>query len=277
MTTRPLPELLDPSRRRPVREDLQRIWSRRDFIRFAAISELRGQQTDTVLGNLWHLINPALQIVVYFVVFGLILGTDRGVDRFLPFLAIGIFTFGFMRKVIVGGARSLVKNRGLIRSISFPRAVLPLVVAVTETVAFVFPFIVMLIVAVASGIVPTWRWLAMIPIFAAQTVFAIGIGFVAARINFYFRDFENILDFLFRMAFYFSGVLFYVDRFVRNPTARAIADLNPLFDFISLYRWSVMGLPVTGRLVISSIVWTVGGLVLGYLWFHRAERDYGRE
>jgi teichoic acid transport system permease protein len=179
--------------------------------------------------------------------------------------------------VIVGGSRSLIKNRGLIRSISFPRAVLPLVVAVTETMAFVFPFIVMLLVAVASGVLPTWRWLVVIPIFAMQTLFAVGIGFVAARINFFFRDFENILDFLFRMAFYFSGVLFYVDRFVRHPTARAIADLNPLLDFISLYRWAVMDLPVTGRLVISSIAWTIGSLILGYLWFHVRERDYGRE
>jgi teichoic acid transport system permease protein len=81
-----LPELLDPSRRRPLREDLRRIWSRRDFVWYSALSELRTQQTDTVLGNVWHLLNPALQISVYFVVFGLILGTDRGIDNFLPFL-----------------------------------------------------------------------------------------------------------------------------------------------------------------------------------------------
>lgn len=277
VTGRELPELLDPSRRRPVGEDLRRIWSRRDFIWFAAISDVRNQQIDTVFGNIWHLLNPALQISVYFVVFGLILGTDRGVDNFLPFLAIGIFTFGYMRTVIVLGATSLTKHSGLIRSMSFPRAVLPLSVGVTATVGFVFQFVIMLVVAAATGETPSVRWLMTIPIFGGQALFALGMAFVAARITFSFRDFENILQFLFRMAFYFSGVLFYVEKFVHNPTARQIADLNPLLDFITLHRWAVMGLPVSTTALVSSVVWSLGGLVLGYLWFQRREPDYGRE
>lgn len=269
--------LADPSRRRPVAEDLRRIWERRSFLLFAAGSDLRTQEMDTVLGNVWHLLNPTLAIIVYYVVFGLLLGTDRGVDNFLPFLAIGVFTYANMRKVIVGGARSLHKNRGLIHSISAPRAIFPITVMLTEAAAFVFPFVVMLAVALITGESPSWRWLVMIPIFVAQSMFALGMGFIAARITFYFRDFENILDFLFRMAFYFSGVLFYVDKFVRNPTARQVADLNPLLDFISLYRWAVLDQPIGTRLLVSTAVWTIAAPVLGYLWFQRRERDYGRE
>jgi len=269
--------LSDPSRRRPVVEDLRRIWARRDFLLFAAGSDLRAQEMDTVLGNTWHLLNPVLQILVYFLVFGLILGTDRGVPNFLPFLAIGIFTFSYMRKVIIGGAKSLHKNRGLIHSISAPRAIFPIAVMLTEAAAFAFPFLVMLFVAVVTGESLAWRWLMMIPIFVAQSLFAVGLGFIAARITFYFRDFENILDFLFRMAFYFSGVLFFVDKFVKDPTARRIADLNPLLDFISLYRWAVLGFPVGTRLIVSALAWTLIAPVAGYLWFQRRERDYGRE
>lgn len=272
-----LPDLVDPSRRRPVREDLRRIWSRRDFIWFSAISDVRSQQIDTVFGNIWHLLNPTLQISVYYIVFGVILGTNRGVDNFLPFLAIGIFMFEYMRRVVIEGARSLVKNSGLIRSISFPRAVLPISVSVTATVGFIFPFCVMLVVAIVTGETPSLRWLAMFPIFVFQAMFSLGLAFVAARITFSFRDFDNILQFLFRMAFYFSGVLFYVERFVTNPTARSIADLNPLLDFISLHRWAVMGLPVSTTALVSAAVWSVGGLVVGYLWFQRREADYGRE
>lgn len=244
---------------------------------FAAGSDLRTQEMDTVLGNVWHLLNPALQITVYYVVFGLMLGTDRGVDNFLPFLAIGIFGFSYMRKVIMGGAKSLRKNRGLIHSIAAPRAIFPMSVVLTEAAAFVFPFMVLLFVAVITGESPSLRWLMMIPIFVGQSMFALGFAFIAARITFYFRDFENILEFLFRMAFYFSGVLFYVDKFVHNPTARQIVDLNPFLDFISLYRWAVQGLPVSTRLVVSAIGWSVLAPVLGYLWFQRRERDYGRE
>jgi teichoic acid transport system permease protein len=269
--------LADPSRRRPVSEDLRRIWERRDFLVFAAGSDLRTQEMDTVLGNLWHLINPALQILVYYIVFGLILATNRGVENFLPFLAIGIFSYSYMRKVIMGGAKTLLKNRGLIHSISAPRAIFPIAVMLTEAAAFAFPFGVMLVVAIVTGESISPMWLLMAPVFVLQSMFAVGMGFIAARITFYFRDFEHVMEFLFRMAFYFSGVLFYVDKFVKNPTARQIADLNPLLDYISLYRWVVLGLPVGKRLVLSAIAWSVAAPVVGYLWFQRRERDYGRE
>jgi teichoic acid transport system permease protein len=276
-STPPQPPLRDPARLRPLGDDLGRLWRRRHFLVYSAFSELRAREMDTLLGNLWHLVNPALQILVYYVVFGLMLGTDRGVDNFLPFLAIGVFSFQFMRRVIVGSARSLVDNRGLITSVAFPRALLPLSVAVSEAIAFLFPALMMLTVAIITGETPTIRWLLLIPIFMLQALFTIGAGFISARITFYFRDFENLLDFLLRMAFYFSGVLFLVDRFVPDPTARAIVDANPFLGFISLYRWSLMDLPVTRTLVVSTFLWGLVGVAVGYLWFRRREPEYGRE
>jgi teichoic acid transport system permease protein len=270
-------DLRDPSRRRPIREDLDRLWSRRHFVTFAAMSNLHSQHMDTVLGSMWHLLNPAWQVLVYYIIFGLILEIDRGVDNFLPFLAIGIFAFQYMRRSIVGAARSLIRNRGLIQSIAFPRATLPVAVTVSEAVAFLAPAIVMLAVARLTGETVSLRWLLILPIFGLQTLFVVGASFIAARLTFYFRDFENILDFLFRMAFYFSGVLFLVERFVQDGTLRALANLNPLLDYLSLYRWAVMDMPVTRLLVISAFAWALITPVIGYVWFQRRERDYGRE
>jgi ABC-type polysaccharide/polyol phosphate export permease len=77
------------------------------------------------------------------------------------------------------------------------------------------------------------------------------------------------------MAFYFSGVLFLVDRYVTDPTLRTIADLNPLLDYLSLYRWAIMDMPVSSLLVVSAIAWAFLGLPAGYLWFRRRETSYG--
>jgi teichoic acid transport system permease protein len=271
------PELRDVSQRRPHWEELKRIWARRHFLWYAAVSELRAQEMDTFLGNLWHLFNPALQIFVYFIVFGQILGTDRGVDNFIPFLAIGIFSFGFIRSIAMSGAKSLVSNSGLIKTISFPLTTLPISVAVSELVAFGFPLAVMLGVAVLTGEFPALTWLAIAPIIGLQWLFAVGLGFMAARITFHVRDFQNILGFLFRMAFYFSGVLFLVDRFVPNPTARHIVNFNPFFDYLSLQRWAVMGDPVPGAVVAAAFMWAIVTPVLGFVWFRRKEGEYGRE
>jgi teichoic acid transport system permease protein len=134
---------------------------------------------------------------------------------------------------------------------------------------------VMLAVALITGETISLRWLLIPVIFALQTMFSLGMAFIAARLTFHFPDFDNILVFLFRMAFYFSGVLFLVDRYVSDPALRPIVDANPLFDYLSLYRWAVMDMPITKVLVISSIAWAVLGLPLGYLWFRARESAYG--
>lgn len=232
---------------------------------------------DTFLGNLWHLLNPALQIIVYWVVFGLVLGTDRGVDNFVPFLAIGIFSFQFMRSVIIKGSKSLIANRGLIQSISFPLATLPMSALVSELVALVFPLLVMLTVAILSAELPRLSWVLVVPIIGLMSLFSLGMAFVTARITFHVRDFTNILDFIFRMLFYFSGVIFLVDRFVTDPALLRLVYLNPFVDLLYMQRWAVMGMPVSGLAVASGFAWAFGGLILGYLFFRAREGEYGRE
>jgi teichoic acid transport system permease protein len=272
-----LQPLRDPARRRSTVEDLRRVWALRHFLWYSAVSELRARQMLTFLGNLWHLLNPALHIFVYYVVFGVIIGTDRGVDNFLPFLAIGVFSFDHMRRVVIGGSSSLISNRGLIQSISLPKTVLPLSLATAEIVSFAFPAIVMIVVALITGERPMLSWVLLAPIYVLQILFVTGLAFIGARITFYVKDFENILRILFRFAFYMSGVLFLVDRFVSSDSMRRVIDLNPFYDYVTLYRWAIMGMPISKLAVLSACVWPVVSIVVGYWWFRGREQDYGRE
>lgn len=84
------------------------------------LGELRAQHMNTVLGNVWYLLKPVLQVGVYFLVFGLLLKTSRGIDNLICFLAIGVFSYGYMQKSITGCAASIVTNEG-----PDPLAVLP--------------------------------------------------------------------------------------------------------------------------------------------------------
>ena len=103
---------------------LRSLLDRGDYMVYSALNELRSRQMTSLLGNLWHLLNPLLQIGVYFVVFGLILQVDRG-DNYLAFLSIGIFVFGFTQRSTMSGAGSIQNNKGLLNAFSFPRALLP--------------------------------------------------------------------------------------------------------------------------------------------------------
>jgi teichoic acid transport system permease protein len=177
------PELSKLGVRPPLGTYLRECWRRRDFARAIAEGELRSQNMDTVLGNLWHVLTPLLLAGVYVLIFGIILDTSRGVENTIAFLVIGVFVYHYSQKSVMGGAKSVVANEGLIRSIRFPRAILPLSTVLGHALAFVSPFVVMLLIALATGETPGVAWLLLLPIVLLLTVFNIGAAFVVLVFN----------------------------------------------------------------------------------------------
>ena len=256
-------------------EYLKRLWSHRHFMMRVPLEDLRAQNSHTFLGSIWLVLNPLLQVGVYFLVFGLIIPMDRGVDQYLVFLTIGVFVFFYSQRVISECTRSLVINVGLIRTIHFPRAVLPMSAMTGQALAFIRVFIVMSIVVLAYGNWPNFRWLLILPVFIIQNTFSFGIGLIGARINHSYRDLENLLPFVFRLLFYISGVLYSVDSVVEDDFWRAIFLLNPMYCLVSLWRWVLVGTSTGEEVWLATGIWSFLALVVGLAFFRSKETTYG--
>jgi teichoic acid transport system permease protein len=240
------------------------------------MADLRAAHMNTLLGNLWHVVNPLLLIGVYFVIFGVLLQTDRGVDNYIAYLAIGVFSFRFTQNSIQQGAGSIVGNSGLIRSMYFPRAILPIAEVVEQVLLLVPSVAVVLLIAILSGQPPLWTWLLLPFIFAVQTLFNLGGAFIAARVSDAFHDFRNVLPYFFRILFYGSAVLFSVDRFVTDPALLKVFYANPIYAYITLARYAILSEPLPWQVVVSALIWAVVLLVVGLLYFRAGEPRYGR-
>jgi len=276
-------DLIPLGRSLPVRVYLRSLWERRQFAISVPMGELRTQHMNTVLGNVWHLLNPLLQVAVYWLVFDVLLNTSRGIENFIAFLAIGVFCFGYMQRAIKACASSIVNNQGLIRSLSFPRAILPISAVVRETIAFGPSLVLMLLLAVITGEGVHWSWLLIIPWTALMAMFSLGAGFALARLTDGLQDVDNILPFLFRIAFYLSGILYAFERFVPEAYVEwlPIIALNPFYAFISHFRHALMSSYVADPavdpwLLPSALLYPVLFLVFGFLFFRAAEQSYGR-
>lgn len=278
VVAREVAELRDAHESAKLIPYLRELWGRRSYIRHVAMNELRQRQITNVLGSFWHLLNPALSIAVYFLIFGVIIESDRGVDNFLLFITIGLFVFQFGQKSTIDGSRSIVNNKGLIKAVRFPRALLPISSTVTEALASIPTFVVAYLVALGSGTDITWRWLMLPPLLLLMTLFNIGTAMVAGRLTTHFADTTQILPFVFRLALYMSGVIFSVDAYVEDkPLANTLFTLNPYYCFISLARWSIMAGNLQTDLLLSAILWTFVSLIGGFLWFRAAEEHYARD
>ncbi len=259
----------------PLDVYLRDLWRRRDYLLRVPVEDLRVQHAHTLLGNLWLLLNPILQVAVYLLVFGVLIELDRGVEDYLAFLTIGVFVFHQAQRTVSAGARSVVANVGLIRALRFPRAALPVGSAIGQLLSFTPVLVVMLSVTVAHGYAPGLRWLTLPGLLFALTAFGLGAGLAAARANHTYRDLENLLPFLFRLLFYLSGVLYSVEHFVDDDVLRSLFALDPLYCLITAWRWALLGTEASGLVWAGTIGWPVVTLVGGFCAFRSREATYG--
>lgn len=262
---------------RPALGDyLRESWRRRDYAWHVPLNEIRVQNRNTLLGNVWLVLTPLLSVAVYFIAFGLILRADRGVDEYLTFLTIGVFTFHLTQRCVGHGARSIVSNIGLIRAIQFPRILLPVSNVVGQAISYVPVLMVMFVVALADGTGVRWSWFAVPGIVGLQLIFGLGLALLAARLNYAVRDLENTLPFMFRLLFYLSGVLYSVERLVDDQILVDLFALNPMYSFVTVMRWAVLGVDPTNYTVVSMLGWTAITPLAGLAVFRRGEAQYGR-
>ncbi len=270
------PELVRLGTRPRLVPYLRSIWERRELAIALPVGELRSQNVDTLLGSFWHVLNPLMLVGVYYLLFAVILGVDRGQENFILFLSVGMFTFHYTSKSVMAGARSIVSNQGLIRSVMFPRAILPLGSVIGETVTLGPSLVVITTVAVATGAYPSWSWLWLLPIFALQGTFNLGASLVIARLANHFHDITNVLQYFFRLLLYASGVLVPVERFLTSPLRRAVFRYNPAYAFVELARGAIMRGGTDPGLWAVCAGWTLVLLVGGFLFFVAHEHRYGR-
>lgn len=270
-TLRPL------STRLPLREYLRDLRARQEYLRAVPINELRAEHFNTVLGNLWFLLTPIVQTAIYLLIFGLLLDIDRGVSNYPLYLVIGVLTFRLFGDSMSSGARSMRRNETLMRTLYFPRAIIPLAASIENFLKFLPGLAVMIILALATGEIPSWRWLMLPPIFLIAFIFVTGTALSTARLGHAIPDLVNIIPHVTRLAFYSSGVLYDPTRFTQNETALMFFDINPMYQLLSLTRWALMEEPVTTWFWLTAPAYALVSFLAGFLYFWRGELKYGSQ
>jgi teichoic acid transport system permease protein len=251
------------------------LWERREFSVYVPYQELRVQKMNTVLGQLWHFLNPALTVVIYYVIFAVILDVSRGVDNFIGFLVIGVLMFTVTQRIIMDALTAIERDSGLIRSVEFPRALLPISSVFGQTMAFLPAIPVIFVALMVTGDPPTLRWLFLPLLLVAHLGINLGLGLMAARAGFAVRDLRNLMEHITRVLFYGSGALFPIERFVENETMRDAFVLNPIYAVLTSTRWALQGIEVSQMALWATLIYALVLPSVGLVVFMRGEHKYG--
>jgi teichoic acid transport system permease protein len=269
--------LLNASKIPGLGEYIKSTWRRKDFIAELADARSTQQYSDSLLGRIWQLITPLLNAAIYFVIFGILLGTSKGIENFTAFLVTGVFVFNFMQVTVTAASASIPKNDRLIKAIHFPKMVLPLATVVQQIQQYAVSLVVLLVIVVVTGEPVTLMWITLPLVLAMQILFTTGFALILARWGARSSDINQLLPFFTRTWRYVSGVFFSITVFTASmPNAvETVLLLNPGAVYIDLVRDSLMVSESSDPVVwIMGAVWAVVFFVVGLVYFYRGEKKY---
>jgi teichoic acid transport system permease protein len=236
------------SARPPALSYLRQLWQRRHFILGFATARNIAMYTEAKLGQLWQVLTPLLNAAVYFLIFGELLHTNRGVANFIPYLVTGVFVFNFTQRSFITASKVMRDSLPLIRALYFPRACLPLGYVIIELQQLMLSFAVLIVIVLVNGEPLTWYWFLALPALALQTIFNVGAGLMLARWGAGFDDVSQLLPFIVRTWMYTSGIMFSISALSllshgtlkSHPTLAYLMQINPAAVYITLIRNGIL-------------------------------------
>ena len=259
-----------------VRTGIAEIFERRRLTRYLVGAELKQTHADTLFGQLWWILDPLLQMAVYFVLVVIIF--NRPIPGFPLFIFVAILPWKWFTASINEAMLSVTGRQALIRQIQFPKIILPTAAVVAGTMSFLFGLIALAIVYVFY-LDRISIWLLCLPLIAAiQFVFTLALGILFSALNAFFRDIQNVLSHVLRLWFYLSPALYSRDMFEKaHPTAAAILAYNPFAVLFESYRAVTYGTSAPNwiglaLLLAASLVMLAMAIIL----FKRVEPAFAR-
>jgi len=270
--------------RPPLREYARRLWAYRHFITTYSRAKAASALSNTQLGQLWQVLTPLTNAAVYYLIFGVIVATNRNMTNFIAYLCTGVFIFMFTQTAVQNGTNAITGNLGLIRALQFPRAALPITVTLVQLQQLLMSMAVLAVIVLLTGEPLTFRWLLIAPMLLLQTIFNIGLTMVMARLGSKVTDLRQVMPFVMRTWLYASGVLYPVALFRQHLPhwAANVLEWNPPLVFIELARYSLLEsnqanlVTSPTRLWFMALAWAVVMGVGGFVYFWRGEEEYGR-
>ncbi len=234
-----------------------------ELLRTMLRRELRMKYKASALGILWSYLYPLAMVAVYTLVFSYLW---RAVDipHYPLFILSGLAVWTFFQAATQLAAGSIVANANLIRSVRFPREIIPTSVVLSQALASLVMFAI--IVPTALILVPavSISMLLAVPMFLAFLCLALGLGWLVSTATVFFRDVEHLVGVLFLPWFFLTPILYSLDTLPRAESHPLLVHLLRYGNPVTPYIEGIRGVLVQGHVPGLSLlvyVFVVGPLV----------------
>ncbi|WP_280770750.1 ABC transporter permease [Salipaludibacillus daqingensis] len=207
---------------------------RKDLLMYLVKSGLKAEHRNSYLGYFWWLLDPLLNVVVYYFLVSVILGRGSDEFNFAVFLVIGLIAWRWIMTTINTSSKAIIKYSSIINQVYLPKSIFPLSFTFTQMFNFAFGVVVIAIFLIVNGIVPGWQVIFMPLIIVVQLVFLIAISFILAYVTVFIRDMDHLLTHVTRVLFYSSPIIWEGGRL--PPEYGWVLEINPVAIIVTSYR-----------------------------------------
>ena len=245
--------------------------------------DIKLKYRDSWLGILWSFVQPLLTIAVLSVVFSSIFGRQiQGFSCYPIYLFSGRLLFEFFGASTKKALGSFRANAAIMKKVYVPKYIYPLagifsnfITLAISLICFVAVWIFFRLTGFSGGdglSVNAYALLFFVPLFLLL-VFVVGIGFILAVLQVYFRDIKYMWDVFCTLLFYMVPIIYTIDR-IKTDWTRFIIEANPLYSIIQLFRQCVLyGQPMDNKLLLHAFAWSFGALLVGIYIYNKKSDD----
>lgn len=242
----------------------------RFLIRQLVQRDFKRKYRRSALGIVWSFLNPLLTMLVQYVVFSTLFRSS--IEHYPVYLLSGIVLFNFFSEMTNSGMNSITDNASLITKVSVPKYIYPVTRVLSAAVNVMFSLIPLFLVAILTGLRPSWSWLLIVLGLVSLMAFSLGVVFVLATMMTYFRDTQFLWGVLSMIWMYLTPI-FYPESII---PARLISlyHCNPLYQIITFVRTALIdGVSPAPRAYVILFLIGIVPLAAGAWIFHRKEQD----
>ncbi len=236
----------------------------RQYMFYAAKTDLRAEVANSYLNRLWWLLEPFFSMLVYVIVFGNIMG--KSIENYATFVFSALLMWSLFSKTINYSVKVVRSHRDIVSKVYVPKFVLLISDMILNMTKFGFSMIVLIPMLIIFKIKVGWAALMSIPALLILLVFSFGVGMICLHYGVYIDDLGYAVGILTNMLMFLSGIFYDCTTGLPEPFSYLIPTLNPMAMCIDTMRQGLLYNTVVNLPQIA--VWSVASILLCFIGVH---------
>ncbi|MGC9365232.1 MAG: ABC transporter permease [Fidelibacterota bacterium] len=244
----------------------------RDLLYFLTVKNFIIKYKQTLIGVIWAVIQPAMQMVVFSIIFGRLAKIPSDNVPYPIFVYSALIPWTFFANSMSACNNSIINHAGLISKVYFPRLLIPLSAIGSQLIDFGISFILLVGIMIYYGFPFTTHLVMTVPLILLTVIAAVGFGAWIAGLSGIYRDFRHIVPFLLSIWMFLTPVIYPVS--LIGSRFEFLLNLNPLTGIVSGFRSAVLNQPFQWNFLFVSLIGSMLIFIIGIGYFHRAQNRF---